>query len=128
MTAVEVVEFGRAPVEVDPTRICELLVGLPAVVVLGIEDDSDGPLRVHIETRDRRPSCSGCAGAAVIKDRPSVELVDLACFGRAARLVWRKRRWSCRDTACAMQSWTEEMRGIAAPRLVMTDRAGRSSK
>jgi transposase len=112
-------------VEVDPTRICELLVGLPAVVVLGVEDDGDGPLRVHVETRDLRPSCSVCAGVVVIKDRPCVELVDLPCFGRSARLVWRKRRWSCPDVACAMRSWTEEVRGIAAPRLVMTDRAGR---
>ncbi len=111
--------------EVDPTRICELLVGLPAVVVLGVDDDSDGPMRVHIETRELRPSCSECAGVVVIKDRPSVELVDLPCFGRPARLVWRKRRWSCPDTACAMRSWTEEVRAIAAPRLVMTDRAGR---
>jgi transposase len=95
------------------------------VVVLGVDDDSDGPMRVHIETRELRPSCSECAGVVVIKDRPSVELVDLPCFGRPARLVWRKRRWSCPDTACAMRSWTEEVRAIAAPRLVMTDRAGR---
>jgi transposase len=61
----------------------------------------------------------------VIKDRPSVELVDLPCFGRPTRLVWRKRRWSCSDRTCAMRSWTEEMYAIAAPRLVMTDRAGR---
>ena len=61
----------------------------------------------------------------MIKDRPSVELVDLPCFGRPARLVWRKRRWSCPDAVCAMRSWTEELREIAAPRLVMTDRAGR---
>ncbi|HEY5011484.1 MAG TPA: ISL3 family transposase [Acidimicrobiia bacterium] len=80
---------------------------------------------MHIETRDPRPSCSVCAGVVVIKDRPSVELVDLPCFGRPARLVWRKRRWSCPDRACAMRSWTEEMHAIAAPRLVMTDRAGR---
>lgn len=31
-------EFGRAPVETDPTRMCELLVGLPAVTVLGVEE------------------------------------------------------------------------------------------
>jgi transposase len=112
-------------VDVDPTRMCELLVGLPAVVVLGVEDDGDGPLRVHIETRDSRPSCSGCAGVVVIKDRPSVELVDLPCFGRPVRLVWRKRRWSCPDRACGVGSWTEEMPAIGASRLVMTDRAGR---
>ena len=46
--------------EVDPTRICELLVGLPAVVVLGVDDGGDGPLRVHIETRVgvRRVRCA----------------------------------------------------------------------
>lgn len=61
----------------------------------------------------------------MIKDRPSVELVDLPCFGRAVRLVWRKRRWSCPDAACATGSWTEDVPAIAARRLVMTDRAGR---
>lgn len=111
--------------EMDPTRICELLVGLPDVVVLGVDDDNGGLLRVHIETADPGASCLGCAGVVVIKDRSSVELVDLPCFGRATRLVWRKRRWSCPDSACATRSFTEEMRAIAAPRLVMTDRAGR---
>jgi transposase len=102
-----------------------LLVGLPAITVLGVDDDLDGRLRVHVETRELRPSCAVCAGVVVIKDRPCVELVDLPCFGRAVRLVWRKRRWSCPDPACATGSWTEEMHAIAAPRLVMTDRAGR---
>lgn len=111
--------------EHDPTRMCELLVGLPAVRVLGVDDQPDGPLRVCIESRDERPSCPGCAGEAVVKDRPCVELVDLPCFGRPTRLVWRKRRWSCPAPACATRSWTEEVLRIAAPRLVMSDRAGR---
>jgi transposase len=88
----------------------------------------DGPGRVlfvHIETRDPRPACSGCAGAVVIKDRPTVALVDLPCFGRPVRLVWRKRRWSCPDAGCARGSWTEETPAIGAPRLALTDRAGR---
>jgi hypothetical protein len=39
-------------VEVDPTRMCELLIGLPAVIVLGIVDEGAGsPLRVHVEMR-----------------------------------------------------------------------------
>jgi transposase len=112
-------------VEVDPTRICELLVGLPDVVVLGVLDERDAPLVVHVETRDARPLCVSCAGAVVVKDRRRVELVDLPCFGRATRLVWRKRRWSCRDVTCATGSWTEDVPAIAASRLVMTDRAGR---
>lgn len=28
------------------------------------------------------------------KDRATVELVDLPCFGRLVRLAWRKRRWA----------------------------------
>jgi transposase len=112
-------------VECDPTRVCELLVGLPAVNVLGVDDQLDAPIRVHVETRATRSSCSSCAGAAMIKDRPSVELVDLPCFGRPTRLVWRKRRWSCPDPSCRKGSWTEEVPAIAASRLVMTDRAGR---
>ena len=111
--------------ECDPTSVCELLVGLPAITVLGVDDEHDGPLRVNIETRELRPSCAECAGAVVVKDRPIVKLVDLPCFGRAVRLVWRKRRWSCPNPACAIGSSTEDVPAIAVPRLVMTDRAGR---
>jgi hypothetical protein len=61
----------------------------------------------------------------VIKDRSSVELADLPCFGRPARLVWHKRRWSCPTAGCPTGSWTEDVPAIAASRLAMTDRAGR---
>ena len=105
--------------------MCELLVGLPAVTVLGIIDEVDGPLWVHIETRTDRPVCAGCGGSVAIKERPLVELVDLPAFGRPARLVWRKYRWSCPTASCPVGSWTEEVSAIASARLVMTDRAGR---
>jgi transposase len=104
--------------------MCELLVGLPDVVVLGVDDVDDGPLRVHIETRWERPAC-GCGTAARVKDRPTVTFVDLPCFGRPSRLVWRKRRWACPNQACPTGSWTEVVAAIAAPRLALTDRAGR---
>jgi transposase len=105
--------------------MCELLVGLPDVSVLGVLDSPGGPLRVVIETREPRPVCPGCGGVASVKDRPAVELVDLASFGRRARLVWRKHRWSCPSGVCPVGSWTAEHPAIAAPRLGMTDRAGR---
>ena len=44
--------------EQDPTRICELLVGLGDVDVLGVNDEPSGPLVVHVRTR-HRPVCSG---------------------------------------------------------------------
>lgn len=54
-----------------------------------------------------------------------MELVDLPCFGRSTRLVWHKHRWWCPNDACLTWSWTEDAPEIAAPRLVMTDPAGR---
>jgi transposase len=78
-----------------------------------------------VETREPRPFCPACAGAVVIKDRSSVELADLPCFGRPARLVWHERRWSCPMTGCPTGSWTEDVPAIAASRLARVDRAGR---
>ena len=111
--------------ESDATRMCELLVGLPEVNVLGIEDERGLELRVHVECRIAKVFCEACGIRAAVKDRPVVALVDLPCFGRATRLVWHKRRWCCPDDLCAARSWTEEDTRIGAPRMAMTDRAGR---
>ena len=62
---------------------------------------------------------------AQVKGRPGVVLMDLPVFGPATRLVWHKRRWRCADPDCAKSSCTEEDLRIAAPRMVITDRAGR---
>ncbi len=105
--------------------MCELLVGLPEVNVLGIDDVVGDPLRVHIEVRSGRPGCGGCGVFAHVKDRPVVELVDLPCFGRATRLVWHKHRWRCPETSCSTTSWIGEELRIGAPRMAMSDRAGR---
>ncbi|PWG68641.1 ISL3 family transposase, partial [Enterococcus hirae] len=59
------------------------------------------------------------------KDRDRVVLIDLPCFGRRARLLWRKRRWRCPSPSCMPASWTETDPSIASPRLRLTDRAGR---
>jgi transposase len=93
-------------VEFESTRMCELLVGLPDVNMLAVADVDGEPLRVHVETREPRPTCPGCGGEVAVKDRPAVELVDLALFGRRARLVWRKHRWSCPSVSCPTGSWT----------------------
>jgi transposase len=54
-----------------------------------------------------------------------VELVDLPCFGRPTRLLWHKCRWRCPEPSCPVASWTEEDQRIGAPRMAMSDRAGR---
>jgi transposase len=101
--------------------MCELLVGLGDVTVLDVTD-TGGRLRVTIETRGVRPLCRGCEGTVVVKDRDTVELTDLPCFGQPAVLVWRKIRWGC-PSGCG--SFTEQAPRVAAPRLKLTDRAGR---
>ena len=108
--------------------MCALLVGLPDVTVLGVDDVRDSPLRVHVETRGVRPTCPDCAGPLRVKDRPVVELVDLPCFGRPTRLVWRKVRWACPNEACPVGSFTEQVPTIAAARLVMTEQVGRNGR
>lgn len=112
--------------ETDPIRVCELIVGLPDINVLGVEDHgADRPLRLHVESRTPRPVCGECGTVAEIKDRPEVELTDLPAFGRPVRLVWRKHRWRCPEPACTAGSWTGVDARIASPRLGLTDRAGR---
>ncbi len=107
----------------DPAKMCEVLVGLPDVEVLGV---LDAPVaHIHVESKTARPQCPDCGAAAHLKDTRPVMLVDLPCFGRPTRLVWHKRRWRCPDVACGRGSWTEEDARIAAPRVAMSDRAGR---
>ena len=117
----------RTPVESDPTLMCELLVGLGEVDVVGINDDGKGPLWVTVRSRSSRPVCQGCAGPVWSKgDRP-VRLVDLPVFGRPVRLWWRKRRWMCPDRTCEGGSFVEQDSSVAPERGLLTSRAGRWS-
>ena len=66
-------------------------------------------------------------GVIAQRERPTGPRAGRPAVLRASqtRLVWRKRRWRCADDECAIGSWTEEDRRIAAPRMAMTDRAWR---
>jgi len=70
--------------------MCEHIVGLPSVNVLGIEDGPGGRLVVHIECRGGRPFCTTCNGMVVVKERPVVDLGRIPAFGRPVHLLWRK--------------------------------------
>jgi transposase len=105
--------------------MCELLVGLPDINVLAVDDRPGDPIRVVIESRLEAAWCPGCGCRATVKDRPTVALVDLPCFGRPAELVWRKHRWRCPQSACPAGSWTHADARIAPSRAAMTDRAAR---
>ena len=110
--------------EQDPTRICEFVVGLGDVDVVGVNDEPSGPLVVHVRTR-HRPVCGGCGGLVWSKDTSAVRLVDLPAFGHPVRLVWHKHRWFCPATDCSTGSFTEVAEEIAPVRSALTTRAGR---
>ena len=109
----------------DPMRVSQVLVGLPDVVVLGVDELVDRTLVVHVEQAGQRPACLGCGSLPVVKDRQPVRLFDLPVYGRRTELCWRKFRFSCKEQQCAVTSWTWSDERIAAPRLALTDRAGR---
>ena len=111
--------------ECDPTRVCELLVGLGDVEVLGVDDQAGGPLRVHVRRRAPRPACEACGGPLWSDGEREVELVDLPALGRPVRLVWHKRRWRCGQRECSAGTVTEQDPAIAPPREKLTARAGR---
>ena len=108
----------------DPTRMCEILVGLGDVNVLSV-DAEVAEVTVTVETRATVAGCPACGSVATSKGRRAVSLFD-CCHGlRQFVVVWVKRRWRCPAPECPTGSWTEEDRSIAAPRLALTDRAGR---
>lgn len=113
--------------ETDPTRMCELLVGLPDIDVLGVtEPASDrSVLVIDVASRADQGWCPACGVKARIKDTTPVVLVDMTCFGRPARLVWHKQRWACHQVDCPQRSWTVIDERIAAPRARLSDRAAR---
>ena len=86
-----------------------LLLGLPDVVVDRVELDPDGTRVVHVSTRDAPQACPSCGVPSTsAKGWVTTEPRDVA-FPVTARLVWRKRRWRCQQTACPRASFTESV-------------------
>ena len=106
----------------DGTGLAEALLGLPGFRVLEVTQTPE-ELVVRIETTAEFVGCSGCGMRAESQDRVEVAIRDLPCFGRPARLVWRKRRWRCREPGCDHKTWTERSQHLDA-QVVLTRRAG----
>ena len=94
--------------------------------LVGIDDSGERtPIGVVIRSRKARPTCEGCGGRVWSKGYRTAVLVDLPAFGRPVRLRWRKRRWTCPDSGCAVRSFVEQDATIAPPRALLTSRAAR---
>ena len=106
----------------DGTGMAEALLGLDGFRVLEVSETPD-ELVVTVETTVDFVGCSSCGTRAESQDRARVPVRDLPCFGRPARLVWIKRRWRCRESACEARTWTEHCDQLDA-QVVLTRRAG----
>jgi transposase len=106
----------------DGTGLAEALLGLPGFRVLEVAETAE-ELVIRIETTTSLVGCEGCGTRAQAHDRVEVAIRDLPCFGRPARLVWRKRRWRCREPRCDRKTWTERSEQLDA-QVVLTRRAG----
>ena len=106
----------------DGTGLAEALLGLDGFRVL---DVSEGPdeLVITIETTVDVVGCGRCGTRAESQDRKAIDIRDLACFGRPARLRWIKRRWRCPEVDCDAKTWTEHSAHVDA-QVVLTRRAG----
>src|SRR4051812_14966658 len=107
---------------IDGTGLAEVLLGLSGFRVLDVVED-DSEVVIGVETTATRAFCRSCGVRAEPQDRMRVDVRDLACFGRPARLVWSKRRWRCRESLCAARTWTETSEHVDA-QAVLTRRAG----
>ncbi len=91
---------------VESTGLAETMLGLEGFRVLAVRE-TPSELVIDIETVADMVGCSSCGTRAESQDRMPIQIRDLSCFGRPTRLVWRKRRWRCRDRACPAKTWTE---------------------
>jgi transposase len=85
--------------------LAEALLGLDGFRVLAV---AEGPaeLVVTVETVLELAGSGSCGVRAEAQDRMPIDVRDLACFGRPARLVWNKRRWRCVEADCEAKTWT----------------------
>jgi transposase len=88
------------------------LLGLVGLRVTGVVDRDGDALDLEVESVARTEPCPHCGSEdLVIKERPVVGVRDLALVGRAARILWRKRRFSCRECG---RTHTEQHPGLPA--------------
>jgi len=111
-------EEHRDPCWGDGTGLAEALLGLDGFGVLAVTE-TPAEVVIEIETTAVVVGCPGCGVRAAAQDRMRVDIRDLPCFGRPARLVWRKRRWRCREELCSSRTWTETSEHVST-RAVLT--------
>jgi transposase len=93
-----------------------LLLDLEGVAVERVERRADGSRLIHLVTEDE--TARACPACGVLASAPKGWVCtrprDLPYGHNGLGLVWRKRRWYCREEACARASFTESVPQIPA--------------
>ena len=97
-----------------------ILLGLDGFEVTAAEV-IDGEWRLAVQTIAATVGCAACGSQARLHARRTVQVRDLPIGGRPVVLAWRKRIWRCREPACGVRTWTEQVAAIQ-PRAVLTER------
>jgi len=83
------------------------LLNMEGFVVLATSEE-DGECFVLVETTRDVVGCPTCGVIATGHGRSVVQVRDLPAGGRPVRLVWKKRRFICRESDCPKRSFTEQ--------------------
>jgi len=97
------------------------LLGLDGFEVLAAQVVA-GEWQLEVQTTSTLVGCIDCGVRAELHGRRAVRVRDLPAGGRPVVLLWRKRIWRCREPACGVRTWTEQVAAIR-PRAVLTERA-----
>jgi transposase len=92
------------------------LLGLEGLAVERVVRTAAGVKIVQLATDD--PEAARCPTCRVVstsgKDWVLTRPHDLPCGGEFAVVQWRKRRWRCRTSDCARQSFSEQVAAVPA--------------
>jgi transposase len=97
-----------------PCAVAGQLLGLDGLHPLAAERlprDSQHPrglLRLTVQTGPPEVACRTCGVLAADHGRHEHRLADAPCFATPVQLIWRKRRWRCREPRCPTGVWSEE--------------------
>jgi transposase len=101
---------------VDRSDDASCLLGLEGLAVERVVRTGSGGKIVQLVTNDpdaaRCPACArvSTSGKDWVLTRPR----DLPCGGEFAMVLWRKRRWRCRNEDCDRQTFTEQVAQVPA--------------
>jgi transposase len=96
----------------DTTR----LLGLEGLACLKVERDAEGHPVAHLVTAEEQAArCPACGQLSTHpKQNVTTRPRDLPHGGRGVALMWRKRRWRCRNPSCGRGSFTEAVPAVPA--------------